>query len=115
MACLANGLAADIPNDTVGVEGADADRSGRILVGVIDANLRRARDTGFAVVACNNCEKSSGKVAGVGGGRIGIVSWDFLRVGEIHSSSYELKNHLLSEPSATANTPKVAQDIPSVA
>lgn len=81
MACLAppaNVFAADIPNDTVGVEGADADRSGRILPGDIDANLSRARDTGFAVVACNNCEKSSGKVAGVGGGRIGIVSWDFL-------------------------------------
>jgi hypothetical protein len=116
MACLANGLAVDIPNDTVGVEGADADRSGRILVGGIDANLRRARDTGFAVVACNNCEKSSGKVAGVGGGRIGIVSWDFLQVGEIHTSSQtELKNHLLSELSATAYTPKVAQDIPSMA
>lgn len=78
MACLvppANDLAADIPNDTVGVEGADVDRLGDMA-----ANLSRTRDTGLAVVACNNCEKSSGKVAGVGGGRIGIVSWDFLRV-----------------------------------
>jgi hypothetical protein len=80
MACFvppaASGLPAEIANDTVGVEGAEAVRSGRILPG---ANLSRARDTGFAVVACNSCEKSSGKVAGVGGCRMGVVSWDFLR------------------------------------
>ncbi len=70
---LVGGLAADIL-DTVGVEGADAVRSGRILPGEVVANLTRARDTGFAVVACNNCEKSRGKLAGVGGGRMGVVS-----------------------------------------
>lgn len=71
---LVGDLAADILDETVGVEGADTVRSGRILPGEVAANLTRARDTGFAVVACNNCEKSSGKLAGVGGGRMGVVS-----------------------------------------
>ena len=34
---------------------------------------------GLAVVACNNCGKSRGKVDGVGGGRIGVVACERLR------------------------------------
>ena len=83
--------APDLPTVDVGVEGADAARSGRILPGLGEgACFIRPREAGFAVVACNSCENSSGNVAGVGGGRSGLVSCDFL-ICKVNAKSRSLR------------------------
>ena len=77
--CLGDLVAKD---DVVGL---DATRSG---CGLLDANLSRAREAGFAVVACRSCENSNGNVAGVGGSRRGVVSCDFLLTTENDNENF---------------------------
>ena len=56
----------------------------------LDEREDRVRDAGFAVVACRSWTKSNGNVGGVGGGRNGAVSCDFLM-------GVEPKNNLCSQ------------------
>ena len=72
---------------------------------------------GLAVVACNNCWKSRGKVSGVGGGKTGVVACERLKKERMCVRSKGKETNHLYSPSqvvTAANRPKITEDVTSL-